>query len=163
MQFISGNMWSVGTSEPAAVWVIPTNGSVNGNGNAVMGAGVAKQASSMHKELPEILGRLIQAWGNHCLLLPHRLVSFPVKHHWNEQADLELLERSAYELALLTSVYRWRPVVLPAVGTGNGGRTWYEVGPILHENLQSDRYLLVANRPLVTREEQLTHPAPTDT
>jgi hypothetical protein len=113
----------------------------------------------MYKELPEVLGRLIQAWGNHCLLLPHRLVAFPVKNLWEEDADLELIERSAYELALLTSVYRWRPVILPAVGTGNGNRTWNEVGPILLENLESDRYLLVANRPLIVRPNPVVQPS----
>jgi hypothetical protein len=41
MQFVTGNMWEVGRDTATAVWVVPTNGSTNGRGHAVMGAGVA--------------------------------------------------------------------------------------------------------------------------
>lgn len=129
-----------------------------------MGAGVAKQASSMHKDIPEELGRLIQQHGNHVFLLPYRLVSFPVKKRWEEQADLGLIERSAMELGLLGTIYKWPQVVVPAVGCGNGNRTWKEVGPILTWYLENQRYLLVHNRPLQPAERpSVWLPSPSST
>lgn len=92
--------------------VITTNGDVNSNGRAVMGRGCALEASQMFPELPRVFGSMLRARQNHVMELGPwvsvrtghevELVSFPVKHHWHQQADLHLIVRSARELLALT-------------------------------------------------------------
>lgn len=111
---------------------IPTNGVVKRDGNAVMGAGVAKQAYGRCLLLPRRLGKALRTYGNHVLTLGlfrnyQFWMAFPVKHHWKEKADLKLIERSCIELASLarndpTSLY-----LLPRPGCGHGGLDWAEV------------------------------------
>jgi hypothetical protein len=104
--------------------LIPTNGRVNTRGLAVMGAGVALQASMRWLGIAKTLGAKLRAHGN----LPHYLgargagewitdaehytwadacaglgpvtrpcaiLSFPTKDHWNGPASLDLIQQSA--------------------------------------------------------------------
>lgn len=150
---------------PADARCITTNGSVKANGRAVMGRGTAKQATDRFFAMQLTLGKAIQIYGNHVVVLfepgqglqhvspkfddrpPARiedwaLVSFPVKYEWDEKADLELIARSARELLLLTEAWGWKQVVLPRPGCGNGHRKWSQVRPILQPILD-DRFTVV--------------------
>lgn len=154
---VTGNLWTF----PADVRVITTNGSVKRNGECVMGRGCALEAKQQVTgfNLAKHLGGLIQNKGNHVHFLYTDgqqdgidVYSFPVKHVWNEKADIKLIERSAHELVRLmvgmpsdrgylvndkTSV-----ILLPRPGCGNGHLLWEDVKPILQPILD-DRFRII--------------------
>lgn len=143
------NIWTFQRNDSHIV--IPTNGFVKSNGRAVMGRGLAAQCANYYPDMPKRLGEHIEGNGNHVGEFwtirqynspEHFIFTFPVKHKWWEDADLELIERSAKELAEMTEgkIYR---VYLPLVGCGNGRLKWEDVKPILQKYLLGHRYLVV--------------------
>lgn len=123
---VRGNLWTY----PADWRAITTNGMVRKDGCAVMGRGCALEAKSQHPGIDRVLGRLLRDFGNHVHILKHGLLSFPVKHTWYEEADLELIARSVTELQAMTALAH-STIVIPRPGCGNGRRTWAEVKPLL--------------------------------
>src|SRR5579863_1639145 len=101
------------------VIVITTNGDVKKNGEAVMGRGCAAEAKRRWPHMPLLLGSRLEALGNRV----HRfvpmedsygaIVTFPVKHHWSDKADLKLIRESAHELVKLTDSFDWKDVYVP--------------------------------------------------
>lgn len=132
MQEITGNIWDYRNS---AVIAITTNGQVAKSGRAIMGRGVAAQASRLMPEIPELLGRKIAEQGNHVHYLGGGIVSFPVEHSPFEIPDPALIERSAGELAALADAMGWQSVVVPRPGCGGGGLSWKDVRPLLERHL----------------------------
>ena len=144
MREATGNIWRLACD----AIVIPTNGDVNRHGAAVMGRGLARQAAQRWPLLPKVLANLLREHGNHVMDVwkPRRLptlLTFPVKHHWHESAELDLIERSAQELVALVDRLEYRQVALPRVGCGNGALDWKDVQPILERHLD-DRFILVS-------------------
>ncbi len=125
---------------------ITTNGFLKTDGSAVMGRGVALQATKRYFALRKIQGRALQQHGNVPTILipgPPALVSFPVKHVWSDWADLDLIRQSAERLVALTTAQGWRTVLLPRPGCNNGHRNWErDVQPILAP-LLDERFLVV--------------------
>lgn len=125
---------------PAARWVcITTNPVINSQGLAVMGAGVAKQVTELVPDVQRTFAQKIREKGNVvqgiCYLPSGQLlVSFPVKHHWQEPADLDLIIQSAAQLK-----NHWQEhgnecvVALPRPGCGDktGKLDWKDVRPYL--------------------------------
>lgn len=62
-----GNLWDFYRTESDCFIVIPTNGVLKSNGEAVMGAGLAKQAAQRFPTLPQLLGQAIRHTGNRLL------------------------------------------------------------------------------------------------
>lgn len=62
---------------------------------------------------------------------------------WACMADLNLIEMSAKQLAVLAEEQDWPLVVLPRVGCGNGGLVWNTFKPILDNYLDNERFLVV--------------------
>lgn len=139
---------------------ITTNGFVKKSGHAVMGRGVAKQATTIWPWMSEVLGKKIDLFGNITQvvakvdILPHLddglrvrskiyVVSLPVKHAWFEGADPKLITLSIQQLISLRNTFGWRQVTLPRPGCGNGGLDWKEVRPLLTG--LDDRYVVVCN------------------
>jgi hypothetical protein len=130
------------------VMCITTNGTMKKNGRAVMGRGCALEARTRFRDIDLHLGQLIQEGGN----VPHflgyvtahktfhlagaeaeligfrhsQLWSFPVKHTWNQKADLQLIRWSAHLLreAMGDSDVE---VAIPRPGCGCGNLEWPEV------------------------------------
>lgn len=137
--------------ENGDIVVIPTNGIVNSRGNAVMGKGMAKQADDLYG-LSGRLGLLINKHGNNVYILgiyrsftgvSIELVSFPTKHHYRQNADIGLIEKSARQLAGLADGSGYKNIYLPPVGCGLGNLNWeIHVKPIL-ENIFDDRFKVV--------------------
>lgn len=158
MKQATGNIWTW----PADATVITTNGTrKTTNGACVMGAGTAKQARDHFPNLDFYLGRLIGEYGNRTFHLgiwawhrvwpfkepplpleAYRLVAFPVKHHWKEQADPDLIEKSARELVSMTDKFGWTSVVMPRPGCGNGHLPWSLVEGII-EPILDDRFTVL--------------------
>ncbi len=116
--------------------VIPTNGTVKSNGEAVMGRGLAFQASLRFQNLPQVLGTKLLQSGNNVYIMPeYRLITFPVKHQWHQMADPVLIEQSLVQLVGKVRLINKYPVALPRVGCGNGGLKWDDVRPLLEKHL----------------------------
>lgn len=134
------------------VKVITTNGDINARGLAVMGRGVALQSRSHVPGIQQMLADSIRRNGNHVSIIARQrgfgghlltVVSFPVKHHWFETADLELIRRSSGELDVLATIEGWKRVVMPRPGCGNGGLLWTQVKPVI--DWLDDRFVVVNN------------------
>ena len=133
--------------EGSVMLCITTNGDTNSQGLAVMGRGVALQASKQYPGLSNNLGAKIKIWGGApfggILSTNPRLFSFPVKYHWKDKADISLIKWSTQVLATFMRNTSNRTVLLPRPGCGNGGLDWEEVEPIV--NRLSDDVWVVTN------------------
>lgn len=137
MKIIKANIWNY---KDKGTIIIPTNGFVKKNGECVMGRGLALQAKQRYPDLPFLLGQHIKTHGNTIgYFYKYDLISFPVKHNWWEQANLELIEHSAidlgkkyiepYNLGCNINLY------MPRIGCGNGKLEWGNVLPIIYTHL----------------------------
>jgi len=139
MKEVFGNIWDYYNKD---CWiVITTNGSIKTDGTAVMGRGIALQAKRRFPELPLALGQSIKENGNvlvQCAI--YRLIFFPVKHKWQEKADIKLIEESARELK--ESLDHTEDAPEHIYMGGNGGLDWKDVKPILEKCLD-DRFVIV--------------------
>lgn len=141
MKEVFGNIWDF--HDRGYQIVITTNGFVKKNGECVMGRGIALQAKERFPDIARTLGQIISEAGSQVWLLPHRLISFPVKHNWWEKAELKLVETSCKQL--LKAVDRGvisSPVYLVRPGCKNGRLDWKDVKPILEKHLD-DRFTVV--------------------
>lgn len=87
--------------EPAEYRCIPTSGALDGDGNAIMDAGVALEAKNRFHDIQVDLGRLIASRGNHVHLIRPGTVSFPVKQFEWSGVNVQIVQRSAQELCSL--------------------------------------------------------------
>lgn len=129
MKEAEGNLWE---AKPQFIKCITTNGTIKKNGELVMGRGNALQAKQKYPELPKLLGQHIKSSGNIVYYLKeYNIATFPVKHHWQDKADIKLIIRSCHQLnALLENLNR--PAVLPRPGCANGRLNWEkEVKPVI--------------------------------
>jgi len=147
MKEARGDLWELGRNADAVV--VTTNGTVKMNGEAVMGAGCAKEALERHPWLGQRLAKALEEGGNHVHLFyisPEQgvtmpLITFPTKKNWWESADLDLITRSVMELDKLAWDHKWEKIVMPRPGIGNGGLRWEDVLPIVQ--LLDDRFTIV--------------------
>jgi len=123
--------------------VIPTNGTIQRDGEAVMGAGLAKQIKEKIPYLAVELGKKIKEIGNYCFYFDKfKIITFPVKHQWWEKADLKLIKNSCLDMMILINDKKIKKIAMPKVGCGKGRLFWKEVKPILEEYLD-DRFTIV--------------------
>ena len=140
-----GDLWEY----PADVYVITTNGSVKKDGAAVMGRGVALQAKEKFKGIDVNLGHLLSVWGNEVSPIWHNpiILSFPVKHYWQEKADPFLIMESICQLKRAINVQFGADghgvVAMPRPGCGNGQLKWEDIKPLV--SFLDDRFVVVNN------------------
>lgn len=129
---------------------ITTNGTVKKDGDAVMGAGIAKQAKEIFPWIPAQLGQFLSKYGNRMCYLGCNLITFPVKHNWYEKADIQLIKASCKELMdSLDDLKEDRGCEVKALlvrpGCGNGKLNWEtEVKPVISK-LLDDRVVVIHN------------------
>lgn len=136
---------------------IPTNGTVQNNGDAVMGKGFALEATKHFVSLASILGQLIRENGNICQYIGRfpmngnrnlyiDVMSFPTKEDWRNKSNPSLIKKSCMELNefVQKNLEGVSKIYLPAPGCGAGGLEWKEVESILEEHLIEDRYRIIA-------------------
>mgnify|MGYP003809237443 CR=1 FL=1 len=125
---------------------ITTNGTVQSDGQAVMGRGCALTAKQLYPGLPTKLGRYIREYGNLPFNLghwgPHHIFSFPTKHNWWEEADPQLIIASAKLLMQRLDKFGIAEIAIPRPGCGFGKLTWTNIRPILLPILD-DRCIIV--------------------
>ena len=144
----TADLWEVALA--ADLCVITTNGATKKDGACVMGRGCALEAKERYPGIDLKLGRLIEVHGNRVMRIGRYgkagasvvIASFPVKHHWRDEADPELIQRSAEQLVAIANKFGYRQVVLPRPGCGNGRLSWHDVRPILDEVLD-ERFTVV--------------------
>ena len=146
MRFVKGDIWAIDCD----VICITTNGYVRGDGKAVMGRGVAYQATQRYPDIARLLGNKLIQYGNVVSIIrvprtPNEkiLCSFPVKHHWHDQADIHLIKKSAEELLSLAREWSNSVFVLPRPGCGNGKLGWEDVLPVLVATKLPDNVIVV--------------------
>lgn len=147
MKYASGDIWYF--HDLGYPIVVPTNIGWTSAGENVMGRGVARQAAAHFPGLPLWYGRKCRQYQAQTPVLyfvQGPLWLFPVKPlasnpllSWQQPASLELIERSAHQLA--AKLFR-KPVYLPLVGCGNGRLSIDQVLPVL-EQVLDDRFILV--------------------
>lgn len=151
MKEIVGNLWDLRDKNcynryDAAI-VIPTNGSRNRSGEAVMGKGLAYDAKKTFPKLPLLLGERLRFYGN----IPHvfaylRLITFPTKHLWYENGSLQLIEKSLELLVSCVKLSGYKRIYLPRLGCGNGNRNWEnEIRPIMIKCLGTNNVFVVVH------------------
>ena len=147
---LKGDLWELAKVFEAHAVVVTTNGAVRSDGACVMGRGCAKEAKDMFEGIDKRLGALIRENGNRVQIvqdLPTRVIAYPVKHHWEDDADLELIRRSAQQLMEIIKEKKWTKVLMPRPGCGNGRLDWEtQVKPILEEELDS-RVAVITHAP----------------
>lgn len=119
---------------------ITTNGTVKNNGRAVMGAGIAKQIRDLVPDFDLELGAYLTKNGNHPTNFKnHNIYTFPVKHNWWDQADIDLILESA---EVLNTHAPWE-IHIPRPGCGNGRLNWEDVKPELNKVFSHNRHVFV--------------------
>ena len=142
MKELKGNIWDYYGKEGYAIG-ITTNGTIKKDGTAVMGAGVAKEASLKNPDLPERLGTCLSLGGNNFCYLDKDIFAFPVKHNWWEKADIKLIEKSCKQLMHFLNnpdieFQHIKKFILVRPGCGNGKLKWEDVKAVI-EPILDDR------------------------
>lgn len=146
-----GDIWEMAAELDAPLVCVTTNLQVNSSGEAVMGAGIAREARDLYPGVARELGRRIKK-GEHSTIylgvfcddfgLTRHLAAFPTKRHWRDRSDLGLIEESAQVLVEVTDLMGFQDVLLPRPGCGRGGLTWAQVQPLI-ASLLDERFAVV--------------------
>jgi hypothetical protein len=77
------------------------------------------------------------------ILRPHTILTFPVKHRWDDKADIDLIIASCYQAMKMADKFDWDTIVIPRPGCGSG-RLNYEqdVKPRISQILD-DRFVVI--------------------
>lgn len=138
-----------GEKEAAA---ITTNGMLRKNGYAVLGKGQALEAKQLFPGLEKRLGEYLFRYGNRAFYMGvHQLgerltslVTFPTKHHYRDNSNLELITVSTYQVRSIADKFQLKKIYMPPVGCGLGRLNYEEqVRPILQKILTDDRFVVV--------------------
>jgi hypothetical protein len=132
-----------------AIIAILINGDVRGTGEAVMGAGSALEAKRHFPGLSRKLGLLIQTAGNKVHLLGDGLISFPIKEHWWQKADLPMIRRSCLQLVALADQQGWTNIVLPKLECADDDLRWEDLSPVMSAILDHRFTVLQKSHPCV--------------
>lgn len=135
-KFERGNMWNAFHDTDA--FCITTNSYIRNDGELVMGRGIAKVAKQTFDDLPKAFGEKIDHLETYGLMPSNRneidkFVAFQVKTHFRNQADLDLIQKSAGGLLQMAEKYPNKRFDLNFPGIGNGGRNQSEVMPIIED------------------------------
>lgn len=130
---------------------VTTNGIVKTNGHAVMGAGIALQANKK-LNLSAKLGSYLKQYGNRAFNLGKyqrqdgaifTVFSFPTKHNFKDDSDINLICKSANELVEMCNKFGITKCYLTRPGCGCGKLNWeHTVKPWL-EQILDDRFVVV--------------------
>ncbi len=137
MKEVKGDIWN----HTADIICITTNGVLNTRGRNVMGRGIAFEAKLKFPGLDARIVSAIRVFGNHLYMMwEDGLCTFPTKEHWRHQSSIDLIKRSAEELAIYAKRFPDKIFVLPRPGCGYGGLTWefvkVNIKDILPDNVE---------------------------
>jgi len=143
--YTNDNIFDIRNSNPESAVCITTNAMVKSNKKAVMGKGIALEASNLFKNLSKDLADKLIKNGNHTYLFEYaniKIITFPTKHNWQNPSNILLIMRSARELVQICNENNIDAVYLPPVGCGNGQLDWEYVSQWL-EQILDDRFVFI--------------------
>lgn len=124
--------------------VIPTNTTRKANGEAIMGAGLAKQAQDRMPDLPRVYGDHLSRGEVRVVLEALRIILPPTKQDWRKPAHLPLIEEG---LRWMVGHERLRQlgweVAVPPLGCGLGNLRWDDQVRPLMERYLDERFVVV--------------------
>lgn len=137
MREMKADLWTYEpVSLPLIIRCVTTNGDVTATGRAVMGRGVALQATYKIPMIQLALGRHLNECGN-IVMGPIKMdgregktwqiMTFPVRHHWHQKANKSLILMSAEKLQDIALQRKEMTFLLPKPGCGNDGLDWDDV------------------------------------
>ena len=131
--FVTGDMWEVYPHTDH--FIITTNAIVTRAGRLVMGRGIAQQARDLFIDLDRDLAHIVKMYGPRYGYQPTMkpVDIFQVKHHWKDEASLELIKHSADMLRHYADNYSTRRFDLNFPGIGNGRLRHSDVKPLLDD------------------------------
>ncbi|MBK8271338.1 MAG: ADP-ribose-binding protein [Planctomycetes bacterium] len=118
------NIWI----ESADFRCIPTTGATTPDGVAIMDFGVAAEAVRKFAGIDIDLGHLIKSRGNHVHQIRPGVLSFPVQQYAWSGPNLQIIERSAKQLAAIVGPSK---TLLPRPGCAPGQLNWEDVKKVL--------------------------------
>ena len=130
---------------------VTTNGIVKTDGNAVMGAGIAKQADQIF-HLSNLLGKYLKQYGNRAFNLgrfqrPNGAIftvfSFPTKHDWKENSDITLICKSCEQLMEMCTKFGITKCYLTPPGCGCGKLNYKTTVRPWISQILDDRFIVV--------------------
>lgn len=129
---------------------------------AIMGKGIALEAATRFPELPSLYGYYLNNSldRTNIVLVPNRrVILFPTKIHWKDNADIQLITKNTYQLQSrimeeyyfhnfdsipVEKEYEEVTVYLPPLGCGNGNLNWEkDVYPVISPILFDNRFITV--------------------
>ena len=140
-EIYESDIFDLCTMIPKCAICVTTNGMIKNNGHAIMGAGVAKDFATRYPHLPQLLGTYLTQYENRVFYLgtvemenPSTkekcqvgMFSFPTKHDWRNNSDINLIKTSCKQLKEVTQKFGFDTVLLPAPGVTNGKLSYDKV------------------------------------
>lgn len=124
--------------------VIPTNLQVKGNGEAVMGAGLAKQAADRCPGLAKDYGFALQQGCGRYVSFGHRILCLPTKRDWRDKvAHLSMIVEGVVWLLDVAKQYPDHKIAVPKLGCGLGRLDWGAVKEVLAPLYNNDQFVIV--------------------
>jgi len=159
MREVRGDIWSLAHFHRDAI-VIPTNIGYNKHGNAIMGRGLAAQASTRFQNLLHIYGELCIEFKAdtpaHQLHVTgpsggRWLILFPTKSFradrpemsWQGKSDMKLIERGLHQLASMGPPQLNGKIYVPLLGCGRGGLRREPVRELMDSILKADHFVRI--------------------
>lgn len=144
MKELKKNIWDLTNFN---ILCITTNGNIKSDGCAVMGAGIALEAKKRYPGIDSYLASLIKLNGNRVYRLNAfcgfaELYSFPTKHNWRDNSDIELIKKSCKELVEICDKKNYKKIAIPRPGCNNGKLNWEIVKKNI-EPILDDRFYIV--------------------
>jgi len=127
---LKGDIWT----SPQEYKIIRTNGFVRADGTSVMHKGEALAALTTYPIIGKEIAEYVRQFGNIPMKLePYRLITFPIKNHWMDEPDVELIKQSAIK------VYNLLPRETTAAMLRPSKKLWKDIKPEI-ENVLDDRF-----------------------
>lgn len=133
---------------------VTTNGIVKQNGEAVMGAGIAKQVND-YFHVANLLGKYINEYGNRAFNLGvysrqylndvvyFRLFTLPTKHHFRLDSDINLIVKSCEQLVEMCTKFNINKCYLTPPGCGCGNLDYESIVKPWISQILDDRFIVV--------------------
>ena len=135
MNIIYEDAWRLYDEDDKYILCITTNGFIKKNGANVMGAGIAKQAKERFKNIDLHFGNLIKKNGHIVQPIGDRLLSFPVKDFWYNNAKLDIIIDSLKQLNAIALFNPDKIFILPKPGCGNGRLKWDDIKDVIEKHI----------------------------
>jgi O-acetyl-ADP-ribose deacetylase (regulator of RNase III) len=85
-----------------------------------------------------------------------QIVNFPTKGHWRSPSRLADVEHGLDYLAKHAVEWNIASLALPALGCGNGGLEWSDVGPLIYRKLNKLAIDIEVYAPTGTSQQHMT-------